>query len=152
MLIEQISTRPTAEVNGILGGYTGEGAKTVIPGKAMAKVSFRLVGAQGSGKNPHGLPRFCARAGSRPTVRWSSAISLARRHSMWRSIIPRSAKARAALAEEWGKKAVTIGAGGSIPIVGDFKAVLGMDTLMVGFALDDDRVHRPTRNTISQLP
>ena len=46
-----------------------------------------------------------------------------------------------ALAEEWGKKAVTIGAGGSIPIVGDFKTVLGMDTLMVGFALDDDRVH-----------
>ena len=46
LLIEQISTRPTAEVNGILGGYTGEGAKTVIPGKAMAKVSFRLVGAQ----------------------------------------------------------------------------------------------------------
>ena len=46
MLIEQISTRPTAEVNGIIGGYTGEGAKTVIPGKAMAKVSFRLVGAQ----------------------------------------------------------------------------------------------------------
>ena len=62
---------------------------------------------------------------------------------MWRSIIPRSRKARAALAEEWGKKAVTIGAGGSIPIVGDFKTVLGMDTLMVGFALDDDRVHSP---------
>jgi acetylornithine deacetylase/succinyl-diaminopimelate desuccinylase-like protein len=52
-------------------------------------------------------------------------------------------KARAALANEWGKKAVTVGAGGSIPIVGDFKSVLGMDTLMVGFALDDDRVHSP---------
>jgi acetylornithine deacetylase/succinyl-diaminopimelate desuccinylase-like protein len=52
-------------------------------------------------------------------------------------------KARAALADEWGTKAVTIGAGGSIPIVGDFKRVLGMDSLMVGFALDDDRVHSP---------
>jgi acetylornithine deacetylase/succinyl-diaminopimelate desuccinylase-like protein len=52
-------------------------------------------------------------------------------------------KARTALQAEWGKKAVTIGAGGSIPIVGDFKSVLGMDSLMVGFALDDDRVHSP---------
>jgi acetylornithine deacetylase/succinyl-diaminopimelate desuccinylase-like protein len=56
---------------------------------------------------------------------------------------PALAKARAALAEEWGKKAVTVGSGGSIPIVGDFKSVLGMDTLLVGFALDDDRVHSP---------
>jgi len=52
-------------------------------------------------------------------------------------------KARQALADEWGKKAVTVGAGGSIPIVADFKQVLGMDSLMVGFALDDDRVHSP---------
>jgi len=56
---------------------------------------------------------------------------------------PALTKARAALGTEWGKKAVTVGAGGSIPIVGDFKTVLGMDTLMVGFALDDDRVHSP---------
>ena len=56
---------------------------------------------------------------------------------------PALAKARAALSAEWGKKAVTVGEGGSIPIVGDFKRVLGMDTIMVGFALDDDRVHSP---------
>jgi acetylornithine deacetylase/succinyl-diaminopimelate desuccinylase-like protein len=56
---------------------------------------------------------------------------------------PALTKARAALAQEWGKKALAIGSGGSIPIVGDFKTVLGMDTLMVGFALDDDRVHSP---------
>jgi acetylornithine deacetylase/succinyl-diaminopimelate desuccinylase-like protein len=56
---------------------------------------------------------------------------------------PALTKARTALAAEWGRKAITVGAGGSIPIVGDFKTVLGMDTLMVGFALDDDRVHSP---------
>src|SRR5205814_10213045 len=50
MLIEQIATRPTAEINGLIGGYTGEGAKTVIPGQATAKVSFRLVGAQDPNK------------------------------------------------------------------------------------------------------
>ena len=61
-------------------------------------------------------------------------------------------KARVALGDEWGKKAVTVGAGGSIPIVGDFKTVLGMDTLMVGFALDDDRVHSPNEKSISMLP
>jgi acetylornithine deacetylase/succinyl-diaminopimelate desuccinylase-like protein len=56
---------------------------------------------------------------------------------------PALAKTRAALAAEWGKTAITVGEGGSIPIVGDFKRVLGMDTIMVGFALDDDRVHSP---------
>jgi acetylornithine deacetylase/succinyl-diaminopimelate desuccinylase-like protein len=142
MLIEQISTRPTAEVNGIIGGYTGEGAKTVIPGKAMAKVSFRLVGAQDPDKIRAAFRDFVrAQVPADCTVEFgnfSSAPALEVRFDN-----PALAKARAALAEEWGKKAVTVGAGGSIPIVGDFKTVLGMDTLMVGFALDDDRVHSP---------
>ena len=59
------------------------------------------------------------------------------------TLIPALAKARTALTEEWGTKAVAVGTGGSIPIVGDFKNVLGMDTLLIGFALDDDRVHSP---------
>ncbi len=142
MLIEQISTRPTAEVNGIIGGYTGEGAKTVIPGKAMAKISFRLVGAQRPDKVRAAfrdfvyerLPADCrAEFGD---FSGSPAFDVAFDN---RAL----GRARAALAEEWGKKAVTIGAGGSIPIVADFKSVLGMDTLMVGFALDDDRMHSP---------
>jgi acetylornithine deacetylase/succinyl-diaminopimelate desuccinylase-like protein len=142
MLIEQIATRPTAEINGVIGGYTGEGAKTVIPGQAMAKVSFRLVGSQDPQKIRDGfrayvqskLPVDCKVAfgnfGSAP------AIELPYDN-------PALAKTRAALSEEWGKKALAIGEGGSIPIVGDFKRVLGMDTIMVGFALDDDRVHSP---------
>jgi acetylornithine deacetylase/succinyl-diaminopimelate desuccinylase-like protein len=142
MLIELVSTRPTAEVNGIIGGYTGDGAKTVIPGKAMAKVSFRLVGAQ----DPLKI-REAFRAFVRERVPADCHVAFGNFGSAPAFDVafdnPALGKARAALAEEWGKKAVTVGAGGSIPIVGDFKSILGMDTLMVGFALDDDRVHSP---------
>jgi acetylornithine deacetylase/succinyl-diaminopimelate desuccinylase-like protein len=142
MLIEQISTRPTAEVNGIIGGYTGEGAKTVIPGKAMAKVSFRLVGAQDPEKIRENFRQFVrSRLPEDCQVEFGNFTSAPAFDVAFDN--PALNKARTALAEEWGKKAVTIGAGGSIPIVSDFKTVLGMDTLMVGFALDDDRVHSP---------
>jgi acetylornithine deacetylase/succinyl-diaminopimelate desuccinylase-like protein len=142
MLIEQIATRPTAEINGLIGGYTGEGAKTVIPGKATAKVSFRLVGAQDPEKIRRSFRDYVrARLPADAKVAFTSfggapAIELPFDN-------PALAKTRAALSAEWGKKAVTVGEGGSIPIVGDFKRVLGMDTIMVGFALDDDRVHSP---------
>jgi len=142
MLIELISTRPTAEVNGIVSGYTGEGAKTVIPGKAMAKVSFRLVGAQDPDKIRLAFREFVrARVPADCTVEFGNFSSAPAFNVAFDN--PALAKAREALAQEWGKKAVTVGAGGSIPIVSDFKTVLGMDTLMVGFALDDDRVHSP---------
>ena len=142
LLIEQITTRPTAEINGMIGGYTGDGAKTVIPGEAKAKVSFRLVGSQDPQKIRDNfrafvrdrLPADCrvefGNFGLAPPLQLSFDN-------------PALNKARAALAEEWGQKAVTVGAGGSIPIVADFKNVLGMDSLLVGFALDDDRVHSP---------
>jgi acetylornithine deacetylase/succinyl-diaminopimelate desuccinylase-like protein len=142
MLIEQIATRPTAEINGIIGGYTGEGAKTVIPGKASAKVSFRLVGQQDPKKIREAFRAFVrARLPVDCMVEFANfADSPAIQLPFDNPVLD---KARAALAAEWGKNAVTIGAGGSIPIVGDFKSVLGMDSLMVGFALDDDRVHSP---------
>jgi acetylornithine deacetylase/succinyl-diaminopimelate desuccinylase-like protein len=142
MLIEQITTRPTAEINGMIGGYTGDGAKTVIPGQASGKVSFRLVGEQDPQKvrdSFHAfvqtrLPADCkvefGNFGLAPPLQLSFDS-------------PALNKARKALAEEWGTKAVAVGAGGSIPIVADFKNVLGMDSLLVGFALDDDRVHSP---------
>jgi acetylornithine deacetylase/succinyl-diaminopimelate desuccinylase-like protein len=142
MLIEQIATRPTAEVNGIIGGYTGEGAKTVIPGKAMAKVSFRLVGAQKPQKIRDAFRAFVrARLPADCTVEFGN-FGMAPAFDLGFDN-PALAKTRAALAAEWGKKAIAVGEGGSIPIVGDFKRVLGMDTIMVGFALDDDRVHSP---------
>ena len=142
LVLEQTTTRPTAEINGIIGGYTGEGAKTVIPGEAIAKVSFRLVGAQDPVKVCDAfrafvrerMPADCkvefANFGLAPPLQLSFDN-------------PALTKARTVLAEEWGHKAVAVGAGGSIPIVADFKQVLGMDSLLVGFALDDDRVHSP---------
>jgi len=142
MVIEQITTRPTAEINGIIGGYTGEGAKTVIPGEAMAKVSFRLVGEQDPEKISAAFRAFVrARLPADCKVEFKNFTGAGAIQLPFDN--PALTKTRAALQAEWGKKAVTVGAGGSIPIVGDFKRVLGMDTIMVGFALDDDRVHSP---------
>jgi len=141
-LVEQISTRPTCDVNGIVGGYTGEGAKTVIASEASAKVSFRLVVDQDPAKLRDAFRAFVrARVPADCAVEFVShsgtpAIQLA-------ADSPALIKAREALAAEWGRKPVAAGIGGSVPIVGDFKEVLGMDVLMVGFGLDDDRVHSP---------
>ena len=142
MLIEQIQSRPTCDVNGIWGGYTGEGTKTVIASQASAKVSFRLVGKQDPQKIGAAFQAFVReRLPADVTARFtehgaSPAIAVPEDSAAL-------AKARAALTEEWGRKAVTIGSGGSIPVVGDFKRLLGIDTLLVGFGLDDDRVHSP---------
>jgi acetylornithine deacetylase/succinyl-diaminopimelate desuccinylase-like protein len=142
LVLEQTTTRPTAEINGIIGGYTGEGAKTVIPGEAMAKVSFRLVGEQDPEKVRDGFRAFVrARMPSDCKVEFAN-FGLAPPLQLSFDN-PALTKARGVLAEEWGHKAVAVGAGGSIPIVADFKHVLGMDSLLVGFALDDDRVHSP---------
>jgi acetylornithine deacetylase/succinyl-diaminopimelate desuccinylase-like protein len=142
MLIEQIATRPTAEINGLIGGYTGEGAKTVIPGQATAKVSFRLVDAQDPQKIRAAFHAFVrARLPADAKVEFKSFAGAPATELPFDN--PALAKTRTALADEWGKKALAMGEGGSIPIVGDFKRVLGMDTIMVGFALDDDRVHSP---------
>lgn len=142
MLIEQISTRPTCDVNGIWGGYTGQGTKTVIAGEARAKISFRLVGEQDPAAIQKAfrayvkaqLPKDCSVEFI--GYKGSRAIQLP-----WAS--PALKAAETALKAEWGKPAAMVGSGGSIPIVGDFKRVLGMDSLLVGFGLDDDRVHSP---------
>jgi acetylornithine deacetylase/succinyl-diaminopimelate desuccinylase-like protein len=142
MLIEQIQSRPTCDVNGIIGGYTGEGTKTVIAAEARAKVSFRLVGEQSPEAVSRALeahvrariPADC----SYEMIRYKGSRAIALPFDM-----PRLTAARDALAQEWDTAPVVIGSGGSIPIVGDFKRTLDLDTLLVGFGLDDDRVHSP---------
>jgi amidohydrolase len=141
-LIEQISSRPTCDVNGIIGGYTGEGSKTVIPAEASAKVSFRLVEGQDPARIRKAfrdyvtarLPADCrAEFGDHSSA---PAISLD-----W-NLKPLVA-ARRALTDEWGKEALLLGSGASIPIVADFKRTLGLDTVLVGFGLEDDNIHSP---------
>jgi acetylornithine deacetylase/succinyl-diaminopimelate desuccinylase-like protein len=142
MVIEQIQSRPTCDANGIVGGYIGEGSKTVIAAQASAKISFRLVGQQDPAKVAAAFEAFVReRIPADCTVEildHSAAAAIQLPYDM-----PALKKAEAALAAEWGKPPVTIGSGGSIPIVGDFKRTLGLDTLLVGFGLDDDRVHSP---------
>ncbi len=142
LVIEQVSSRPTCDVNGIWGGYTGPGAKTVIPAEASAKISFRLVGDQKPAKIREAFHAFVrSRLPADCKVEFhghSGAPAIALDWGM-----PQLAAARGALTQEWGKEALLIGSGGSIPIVGDFKRLLGIDTLLIGFALDDDRIHSP---------
>ncbi|MEP9348538.1 M20/M25/M40 family metallo-hydrolase [Xanthobacter sp. KR7-225] len=142
MLIEQIQSRPTMEVNGIFGGYTGEGTKTIIPAKATAKISFRLVADQDPAKIAAAFEGFVrarlpADCGASFTGHGGSRAFLVDPAS------PDLAHAARALEAEWGVAPVMVGSGGSIPIVGQFKSHLGIDTLLIGFALDDDRIHSP---------
>lgn len=141
-VLELIWARPTAEINGIQGGYTGEGFKTVIAAEASAKVSFRLVHDQDPVKIRAAFRDFVkARLPKDCSVEFhahggSPAIQLAYDS-------PLLNKAKDALSDEWPNKAVMIAMGGSIPIVGDFQKMLGMESLLVGFGLADDKIHSP---------
>jgi acetylornithine deacetylase/succinyl-diaminopimelate desuccinylase-like protein len=142
LLIEQLSSRPTCDVNGIVGGYTGEGSKTVIPAEASAKVSFRLVGNQDPDKIRDAFRDFVrARLPADCRAEFVSHAGAPAISLDWS--MPALGAARRALTQEWGKEAALIGSGASIPIVADFKRLLGMDTLLIGFGLDDDRIHSP---------
>jgi acetylornithine deacetylase/succinyl-diaminopimelate desuccinylase-like protein len=141
-LLEQVWSRPTAEINGIIGGYTGPGHKTVIPAKASAKLTFRLVPGQEPAKVLEGFRRFVNER--LPEDCKAEFIGLDGSPAIgFDTGLPAIRKAAEALSEEWGRDAILMGAGGSIPIVGAFKRELGMDTVLVGFALDDDRIHSP---------
>ncbi len=140
--LELVWARPTAEVNGITGGYTGEGFKTVIPAEASAKVSFRLVHKQDPDKIRAAFRKFVEeRLPADCRVEFhphggSPAFQLD--YDM-----PLVTKAQGALSDEWPKPAVAIAMGGSIPIAGEFRRMLDMETLLVGFGLQDDRIHSP---------
>ena len=140
--LEMIWSRPTCDVNGIWGGYTGDGFKTVLPSQASAKVSFRLVGKQ----DPYAIQKaFRSYVESRLPEGFSieyrsKDVSAA---SQMSTENPAFEQARKALSDEYGIPAAYVGCGGSIPIAGHFKDILGMDAMLVGFAKDDDNIHSP---------
>lgn len=141
-VLELTWARPTAEINGITGGYTGEGFKTVIAAEASVKISFRLVHKQDPDKIRAAFHKFVEeRVPADCRVEFtphggSPAIQLSYDS-------PIVTKAKNALSDEWKNPAVLIAMGGSIPIVGDFDTFLGMESLLVGFGLEDDRIHSP---------
>lgn len=141
-VLESIWARPTCEINGITGGYQGAGFKTVLPAKASAKVSFRLVGRQ----DPLAVReafRAHVRAMLPPDCRAEFRDHGASPASVMDLSHPAFEKARAALSAEWPRPAAFTGSGGSIPVAGYFRTVLGMDSLLTGFGLDDDLIHSP---------
>ena len=140
--LERLWARPTADINGIFGGYQGAGAKTVIASEAGAKVSFRLVAGQDPGRILQSFKDYVA---AHAPTGLHAEVEL---HSMAPGFEvepgnPWVDTAREVLGEEYGRPAVLIGSGGSIPVVESLRRILGLDTLLMGFGLNDDQVHSP---------
>ncbi len=143
--LERTGIRPTLDVNGIWGGYTGEGAKTVLPSKASAKISMRLVPNQNSEEiTALFIKHFLSIAPK------SVKVKVMPHHGGEPAVTPTNSKAfkaaNDAFVEVWGKQPIPTRDGGSIPIVSLFKKELGLDTVLMGFGLDSDAIHSPNEH------
>ena len=140
--LEKLWTRPTCEVNGMLSGYTGDGAKTVLPAKAMAKVSCRLVPNQDPA---HIAELFEAHVKKFTPDGVTAKVTYVHGGRPWRADLsgPIFDAASRALQAAFGREPVIVGEGGSIPVVGDFQRILGAPVLLVGFGLPGENAHAP---------
>ncbi len=140
--LERVWARPTLECNGIWGGYTGEGAKTVLPSKAFAKISMRLVPDQTSAKIAKLFEKHIRKIAPKTIT-----VNVRTLHGGEPAITPIDSPgvraAAAALEKGFGKKPLYQREGGSIPIVVQFKEILGLDTVLLGFGLPDENAHAP---------
>ena len=140
--LERLWARPTLECNGIWGGYTGEGAKTVLPSKASAKISMRIVADQDSGKISKLFEKHIRKIAPKTVT-----VKVQAHHGGEPAITPIDSPgvqaAVAALEKGFGKKPLYQREGGSIPIVVQFKKILGLDTVLLGFGLPDENAHAP---------
>ena len=143
--LERTGVRPTLDVNGIWGGYTGEGAKTVLPSKASAKISMRLVPNQ----RPDEITQLFTKHFLSIAPK-SVKVKVTAHHGGEPAVTPTDSKAfkaaSAAFKEVWGKEPIPTRDGGSIPIVALFKKELGLDTVLMGFGLDTDALHSPNEH------
>jgi acetylornithine deacetylase/succinyl-diaminopimelate desuccinylase-like protein len=140
--LERLWVRPTLECNGIWGGFTGEGAKTVLPAKAYAKISMRLVPNQNSGKIAKLFEKHIRKIAP-PTAQVKVAFLHGGEPALTPVESPGVRAAAVALEKGFGKKPIYQREGGSIPIVVDFKRILGLDTVLLGFGLPDENAHAP---------
>ena len=141
--MEQVWARPTLEINGLWGGYQGAGTKTVIPAEAHCKITCRLVGDQDPARIRKALRAHVeAHLPDDAEIAWEGGLDGAPASVMDTSR-PEFETARQALSEEWHREAVFAGMGGSIPIAGYFGSILGMESMLIGFAKDDDAIHSP---------
>jgi acetylornithine deacetylase/succinyl-diaminopimelate desuccinylase-like protein len=143
--LERASIRPALDVNGIWGGYVGEGAKTVLPSKANAKISMRLVPHQ----DPDEITELFTRhfeSLAPDTVK----VTVTPHHGGQPAVVPTDSPgyraAARAMHESFGKEPIPTREGGSIPIVALFQEVLGLDTVLMGFGLDSDAIHSPNEH------
>jgi acetylornithine deacetylase/succinyl-diaminopimelate desuccinylase-like protein len=143
--IERASTRPSLDVNGIWGGYTGEGAKTVLPSKAYAKISMRLVPNQDPDKITHMFSEYF-----RSIAPSSVEVKVTPHHggkpTVVSTISPEYLAASKAMESTFGKEPIPARSGGSIPIVALFKEILGADSVLLGFGLNSDAIHSPNEH------